>query len=105
VNDSNTGTGTGNYNSSPSTGNAPLHHATTAGGGGYGSNRNNNAYDDDNDTNNFECAKCGHHNTHLRRNKGQREDQYGNTTTKPSLMEKMNPKVDSNGDGKAGFMK
>ena len=90
-----------------STGNAPLHHATTGGQGAYGNtNRNNNAYDDDSETNNFECAKCGHHNTHLRRNKGVREDQYGNTTnTKPGLMEKLNPKVDSNGDGKAGFMK
>ncbi|KAK4544944.1 hypothetical protein LTR36_003849 [Oleoguttula mirabilis] len=27
------------------------------------------------------------------------------TTGKPSMMEKLNPKVDSNGDGKAGFMK
>lgn len=27
------------------------------------------------------------------------------TGTKPSLMDKLNPKVDSNGDGKAGFMK
>lgn len=32
---------------------------------------------------------------------------HGNTTgeKKPSLMDKLNPKVDSNGDGKAGFMK
>lgn len=30
-----------------------------------------------------------------------------NTTTgsKPSLMDKLNPKIDANGDGKAGFMK
>ncbi|KAL3426871.1 allergen [Phlyctema vagabunda] len=28
-----------------------------------------------------------------------------NTTHKPSLMDKLNPKIDSNGDGKAGFMK
>jgi hypothetical protein len=32
-----------------------------------------------------------------------------NTSTtsqsKPSLMDKLNPKVDANGDGKAGFMK
>jgi hypothetical protein len=27
------------------------------------------------------------------------------STHKPSLMDKLNPKVDSNGDGKAGFMK
>jgi len=27
------------------------------------------------------------------------------TTGKPSLMDKLNPKVDANGDGKAGFMK
>lgn len=27
------------------------------------------------------------------------------TGTKPSLMDKLNPKVDANGDGKAGFMK
>lgn len=29
----------------------------------------------------------------------------GTETKKPSLMDKINPKVDSNGDGKAGFMK
>ena len=41
------------------------------------------------------------------------EQGYGNsgmqdtTTTgnKPSMMDKLNPKIDSNGDGKAGFMK
>jgi len=33
-------------------------------------------------------------------------DKSGTTTgTKPSLMDKVNPKVDANGDGKAGFMK
>jgi len=41
----------------------------------------------------------GHHNS----------TQHGSTGTtgtgKPSLMDKLNPKVDSNGDGKAGFMK
>lgn len=29
----------------------------------------------------------------------------GSNATKPSLMDKLNPKVDANGDGKAGFMK
>jgi len=29
----------------------------------------------------------------------------GTSTSKPSMMDKLNPKVDSNGDGKAGFMK
>lgn len=40
------------------------------------------------------------------------EQDYGNsgasntaTGKKPSLMDKLNPKVDSDGDGKAGFMK
>jgi hypothetical protein len=41
------------------------------------------------------------------------EQGYGNsglqdtatTGKKPSLMDKLNPKIDSNGDGKAGFMK
>lgn len=32
-------------------------------------------------------------------------DGHGTTSTKPSLMDKLNPKKDSDGDGKAGFMK
>jgi len=39
---------------------------------------------------------------------GNNTNEYDNTTTgtkKASLMDKLNPKVDSNGDGKAGFMK
>ena len=32
-------------------------------------------------------------------------DNTTGTQSKPSLMDKLNPKVDSNGDGKAGFMK
>jgi hypothetical protein len=31
--------------------------------------------------------------------------QDSTTHKKPSLMDKLNPKVDANGDGKAGFMK
>ena len=58
------------------------------------------AYGNDNDEKDFECAKCGHKNTHLRKNK---TDQYRNA--KPGLMSKLNPKVDANGDGQTGFMK
>jgi len=40
-------------------------------------------------------SSTGHHDGH-----------HDSTThTKPSLMDKLNPKVDANGDGKAGFMK
>lgn len=53
----------------------------------------------DNDENDFECAKCGHKNTHLRKNK---TDRYGN---KPSAMDRLNPRTDATGDGQAGFMK
>jgi hypothetical protein len=73
--------------------------ATTTGQGEFGNTGNSSAYNDEND---FECAKCGHKNTHLRKNRG---DQYGDSNAKPSLMQKLNPRVDANGDGQAGFMK
>jgi len=43
----------------------------------------------------------GGHDSHL----GQRGAGPMGTTSKPSMMDKLNPNVDSNGDGKAGFMK
>ena len=36
---------------------------------------------------------------------GNSGDSSATTGSKPSLMDKLNPKVDANGDGKAGFMK
>ena len=59
---------------------------------------NSNKYDDD--ENDFECAKCGHKNTHLRKNDG---GQYGQQ--KAGFMDKPNPRTDTTGDGNAGFMK
>jgi len=44
------------------------------------------------------------HGHHSGATSGIGQDQTG-TTKKPSLMDKLNPKVDANGDGKAGFMK
>jgi len=41
---------------------------------------------------------AGTHGTHS-------ETEHNGTLKKPSLMDKLNPKVDANGDGKAGFMK
>jgi hypothetical protein len=80
-------------------------YGSNTAGSGMGSGR---SYDNDRDENDFESAKCGHNNAHLRKNKnrdaeGRKVDEYGNP--KPTMMEKLNPKVDSNGDGKAGFMK
>lgn len=91
-NQAGTGAGAGTYNNNNN--NAAT---TTTGQGTHG---NTSAFGDD--ENDFECAKCGHKNTHLRKNRNQ-TDQYGNP--KPSLMERLNPKVDSSGDGQAGFMK
>ena len=36
---------------------------------------------------------------------GSGDNPIDNPTTKPSLMDKLNPKKDANGDGSAGFMK
>lgn len=63
------------------------------GGQGYGSGTTGSGLDSRRETGDYERSGVGHDNT---------------TTTgtkKPSLMDKLNPKVDSNGDGKAGFMK
>lgn len=53
-------------------------------------------------------SHTGHHNTSnlgttdRRPDSGIGSDGYDN---KPSMMDKLNPRVDANGDGKAGFMK
>jgi len=41
----------------------------------------------------------------MRGTSGMNDSNVTGTGKKPSLMDKLNPKVDSNGDGKAGFMK
>lgn len=41
----------------------------------------------------------------LRETSGYKADNSVQQHNKPSMMDKLNPKVDSNNDGKAGFMK
>lgn len=83
------------------------HHndATNSSVGGAGLNDNTTGmtgtHRDGNTSSNMTGTSTGNVGTH---HAGQNEDLTG-THKKPSLMDKLNPKIDSNGDGKAGFMK
>jgi hypothetical protein len=58
-----------------------------------------------------DTARNGHHNkehlgtTGTAGTTGSHTASHDNSGKKPSLMDKMNPKIDADGDGKAGFMK
>ena len=67
-------------------------HNTGLGNKGYGTGATGNTLDSRNETGGDYQRGLDHDNTTT-------------TTKKPSLMDKLNPKVDANGDGKAGFMK
>lgn len=50
-------------------------------------------------------AGVGRTNQHRRGSASSSDNETRKTKSKPSLMDKLNPKVDADGDGKAGFMK
>jgi hypothetical protein len=52
-----------------------------------------------------DTTRNGHHNKEHLGTAGSHTASHDTTGKKPSLMDKLNPKIDADGDGKAGFMK
>jgi len=74
--------------------------------GGHGAKGTTSLTENDSSIGNNGSARSGTTGTGNGVGSGVGSTGTSNTTTgKPSMMDKINPKVDSNGDGKAGFMK
>jgi len=69
--------------------------------GGRGADGTTSLTEDGNHNQHGKFGSTGTHATHNTHG----ETGHDATGKKPSLMDKLNPKIDANGDGKAGFMK
>lgn len=72
--------------------------------GGHGAKGTTSLTENDDGLGNNASHHTGHHNG-ANTGVGSTTGSTATSTGKPSLMDKINPKVDANGDGKAGFMK
>jgi len=73
--------------------------------GGHGAKGTTSLTENDDGLGNNTSHHNGHHHNGANTGVGSTTGSTGTSTGKPSLMDKINPKVDANGDGKAGFMK